>query len=57
MSGAWHYEAGAEASVDRTSTQGTAQPVIEGYRAFKLVERGAVAAVTVRLAHAKPYLN
>jgi len=56
-SGAWHYEAGAEAGVGSESTEGTARATTRGYQAFKLVDSGAVATVTVRVAYAKPYLD
>ncbi len=54
---AWHYEAGAEAGVGSESTEGTARATTRGYQAFKLVDSGAVATVTVRVAYAKPYLD
>lgn len=57
VSGAWHYEAGAEAGVGSETTEGTARATTRGYQAFKLVDSGAVATVTVRVAYAKPYLD
>lgn len=57
VSGAWHYEAGAEAGVGSQTTEGTARASTKGYQAFKLVDSGAVATVTVRVAYAKPYLD
>lgn len=57
LSGTWHYEAGVEAGAGSASMEGAARAATEGYRAFRIVESGAVAIVTVRLAHAKPYLD
>jgi hypothetical protein len=56
-SGAWHFEAGAEASAGTASTEGTVTTSDAGYRAFKIVESGAVATVTIRAAYAQPYLE
>jgi len=64
--GAWHYEAGAEVAAGSTSAEvgagssgvdGVPTKSGKGYKAFKLAEGGAVATVTVRLAHASPYLK
>ena len=38
-------------------TEGKLTSTDRGYRAFKIVEGGAVATVTIRLAHATPYLK
>lgn len=55
--GAWHYEAGAEASVGTASADGAVKKSTTAYQAFKLPQGGAAATVTVRMAHAKPYLK
>jgi hypothetical protein len=54
---AWHFEAGAEASAGSASSEGKVTPTDKGYRAFKIVEGGAAATVTIRMALAKPYLK
>lgn len=56
-SGAWHYKSGVEVAVGTAGGKGRATKPDKGYQAFKLVESGAVAAVTVRVARAKPYLD
>jgi lipid-binding SYLF domain-containing protein len=55
--GAWHYEAGAEAAVGSASAEGAVTKSTKGYQAFKLLEGGAAVTVTVRAARAKPYLD
>lgn len=57
ISGAWHFEAGAEAGAGSTSAEGKVSTSEKGYRAYKIVEDGAIATVTVRAAYAEPYLN
>ena len=57
LSGEWHFQAGAEAAAGTAGTGGSVTMSDQGYRAFKLVESGAVATVTVRMAHAEPYLE
>jgi lipid-binding SYLF domain-containing protein len=56
-SGAWHYEAGAEAAAGTASTEGHVTKSGKGYHAYKFAEGGAVATVTIRMAYAKPYLD
>jgi lipid-binding SYLF domain-containing protein len=55
--GTWHYEAGAELAAGSASAEGSVKKPAAGYRAFKLLEGGAAATVTVRVARAKPYLK
>ena len=55
--GTWHYEAGAEASVGTASAEGGVKKPTTGYQAFKLLEGGAAATVTIRVARAKPFLK
>jgi hypothetical protein len=55
-SGAWHYQAGAEAGAGASSTEGHVAKSDKGYHAFKIAEGGAVATVTIQIAYAKPYL-
>jgi lipid-binding SYLF domain-containing protein len=55
--GVWHYDAGAEASIGGTGAEGGATKSKKGYQAFRLLEGGAAATVTVRVARARPYLN
>lgn len=57
IAGTWHFEGGAEATAGTASTEGTVTTADEGYRAFKIVESGAVATVTIRMARAEPYLE
>ena len=58
ISGGWHFDAGAEAGAGTVSAEGTTAAVSQkGYEAYKLVEGGAVATVTVRVAYAEPYLK
>lgn len=56
-SGAWHFDAGAEAAAGSASAEGTASGLGDGYKAYRLAEEGAVATVTVRVAYATPYLQ
>ena len=56
-SGVWHYEASAEASVGSAGTEGSVKKPTKGFQAFKLIEGGAAATVTVQVARAKPYLK
>jgi lipid-binding SYLF domain-containing protein len=55
--GTWHYEAGAELAAGTSSAEGGVQRAAKGYEAYKLAEGGATATVTVRVAHAKPWLD
>jgi hypothetical protein len=57
ITGAWHYEAGAEIAAGTTGTEGQIGKPEKGYKAFKIAEGGAAATITVRLAHASPYLQ
>jgi len=57
LAGAWHFDAGAEATAGTETIEGNVNQSNEGYRAFKIGESGAVATVTIRMARAKPYLN
>lgn len=57
ISGAWHFEAGAEAAAGDAAAEGQLKKKDERYRAFKIAESGAVATVTIRVARATPYLN
>ena len=57
IKGAWHYEAGAEAGVGAGSQAAQGHAPTQGYQAFRIVESGAVATVTVRVARAKPWLD
>jgi hypothetical protein len=57
IAGAWHFDAGAEASAGDAFTEGHVNDSNEGYRAFRISESGAVATVTVRVARGKPYLD
>ena len=57
VAGAWHFEAGAEATAGTTGTEGRVTAGDEGYRAFKIAEGGAAATVTIRAAYAEPYLK
>ncbi len=57
ISGGWHFEGGAEAAAGSAGTEGKLTSTDKGYRAFKIVEGGAVATVTIRLARATPYLK
>jgi hypothetical protein len=57
IKGAWHFEAGAEASAGSASSEGKITRTDKGYRAFRIVEGGAAATVTIRLARATPYLK
>ena len=57
-SGAWHYDAGAEAAAGSTSIEGAVTTTFsKGYQAYKLAEGGASATITVRVAYSKPYLD
>jgi lipid-binding SYLF domain-containing protein len=55
--GTWHYDAGAEVAAGSASAGGAATKSGKGYQAFRLAESGATATVTLRAAHAKPYLR
>jgi hypothetical protein len=59
--GTWRFHAGAEAAVGSTSsvegTSDAAKAQAQGYRAFRIVESGAVATVTVRVARTRPWLE
>ena len=55
-SGAWHYEAGAEAAAGSSSIGGAVTASEKGYQAFKIDEGGVAATVTVRVAYARIYL-
>jgi lipid-binding SYLF domain-containing protein len=55
--GAWHYDAGAELAAGTASSEGGVQAAPKGFQAYRLVEGGALATVTVRVARAKPYLD
>jgi lipid-binding SYLF domain-containing protein len=55
--GAWHYDAGAELAAGTASSEGSVQAAPKGFQAYRLVEGGALATVTVRVARAKPYLD
>ncbi|NCF62970.1 MAG: hypothetical protein GWP58_08975 [Gammaproteobacteria bacterium] len=57
IKGAWHFEAGAEVAAGSSGSEGKVTPTDKGYRAFKIVEGGAVATVTIRVARATPYLK
>ena len=57
IKGAWHFEAGAEAAAGSGGAEGKITPADKGYRAFKIVQGGAVATVTIRMARATPYLK
>ena len=57
IAGAWHFEAGAEATAGKSGTEGKVAASDEGYRAFKIAEGGAAATVTIRAAFAEPYLK
>ena len=57
VAGAWHFEAGAEATAGKTGTEGKVAASDQGYRAFKIAEGGAAATVTIRAAYAEPYLK
>jgi lipid-binding SYLF domain-containing protein len=57
VAGAWHYKAGAEVNTGKASTENVAKKTQTGYQTFRLLEGGGVATVTLRVAHAKPYLN
>jgi len=54
--GAWHYDAGAQATAGVGSADTSASRSAKGYQAFKLTESGTCVRVTVLLARAKPYL-
>lgn len=56
-SGAWHYELGAEAGAGTSDTASTASGKGEGYHAFRLNEGGAAATATIRVMHARPFLE
>jgi len=53
--GTWHYEAGAEVAGGTSNAHGTGVKTGPGYQAYRLSDSGAVAAITVRIARAKPY--
>ena len=55
--GTWHFDAGAEIAAGSASAGGAATESGKGYQAFRLAESGATATVTLRAAHAKPYLR
>jgi lipid-binding SYLF domain-containing protein len=59
IQGTWRFRAGAEAAVGSTSSvEGRSSATkTEGYRAFRIVESGAVATVTVKVARARPWLE
>jgi hypothetical protein len=57
IEGAWHYEAGAEIAAGTSGAEGQVSKPEKGYQAFKIAEGGAAATITVRLAHATPYLQ
>ena len=56
-SGVWHFGAGAEGTAGTASAEGKVTTDEKRYRAFKIVEGGAVATVTVQAAYLKPYLE
>jgi len=55
--GSWRYDAGAELAAGTASSEGSMQATSKGFQAYRLVEGGALATVTVRVAHSKPYLD
>ena len=59
IGGGWRYEGGADFESNTGDPEATA-PVSarsgKGYKVFRLAEGGAVASVTLRVLHAKPYL-
>ena len=55
--GTWRYDAGAELAAGTASSDGSVQAAPKGFQAYRLVEGGALATVTVRVAHARPYLD
>jgi len=55
--GTWHYDAGADMAAAGQGSQQSRQQPSKGFHAYRLVEGGAVAAITVRVARAKPYLQ
>ena len=55
--GTWRYDAGAELAAGTASSEGGLHAAPKGFQAYRLVEGGALATVTVRVAHAKPYLD
>ena len=57
ITGTWHFDAGAEAVAGTAAAEGGVAQKGEGYRAFKIVQGGAVATVTIRVAVAQPYLQ
>lgn len=56
ITGAWHFEAGAELSAGAAGTEGKISKEGKGYLAFKIPESGAAATITVLVARASPYL-
>lgn len=56
-SGAWHYDVGAEAGAGSSDTVSTSSGKGEGYHAFRLGEGGAAATATIRVMHARPFLD
>jgi lipid-binding SYLF domain-containing protein len=57
VAGVWYYEAGTEASVGHAGAEGAVKKPTKGYQAFRLLEGGAAATITVRVARARPYLK
>jgi len=55
--GTWRYDAGAELAAGTASSDGSMQAAPKGFQAYRLVEGGALATVTVRVARARPYLD
>ena len=53
---AWHYDLGAEASAGDKSADGRSNTEGKGYKVFRIMDSGALASVTVRVARAQPYL-
>jgi len=55
ISGAGHFDAGAEAAAGSASAEGQVTTSTKGYRAFKVAAGRAVATVTIRVARARPF--
>ena len=55
--GTWRYDAGAELAAGTAGSDGSMQAAPKGFHAYRLVEGGALASVTVRVARARPYLD